>query len=157
MGAAEVTAFLNHVARERNVAASTQNQALSALLFLYREVLQAPLPWLDELEQRAAAGAAADGADARGGAPAAAAHARDKMAHGELALRGGAAAARVPEAAGEGRRLRLSPARSARRQGRQGPRHHAAGAAHRAAPAPDRARARGARARSRRGLRRGRV
>ena len=45
MGAAEVTAFLNHVARERNVAASTQNQALSALLFLYREVLQAPLPW----------------------------------------------------------------------------------------------------------------
>src|SRR6476660_8537361 len=39
LGATEVTAFLNHLARERNVAASTQNQALSALLFLYREAL----------------------------------------------------------------------------------------------------------------------
>ena len=51
LGAAEVTEFLNHLARERNVAASTQNQALSALLFLYREALQTPLPWLDELER----------------------------------------------------------------------------------------------------------
>ena len=51
MGAAEVTAFLNHLARERDVAAATQNQALSALLFLYREVLGRPLPWLDELER----------------------------------------------------------------------------------------------------------
>jgi len=51
LGAAEVTGFLNHLARERKVAASTQNQALSALLFLYREALQAPLPWLDELER----------------------------------------------------------------------------------------------------------
>ena len=45
-----VTAFLNHLARERNVAAATQNQALSALLFLYKEVLAQPLEWLDELE-----------------------------------------------------------------------------------------------------------
>ena len=51
IGAAEVTAFLNHLARERDVAAATQNQALSALLFLYREVLREPLPWLDELER----------------------------------------------------------------------------------------------------------
>jgi integron integrase len=51
LGAAEVTAFLNHLARERDVAASTQNQALSALLFLYREVLATPLPWLEELER----------------------------------------------------------------------------------------------------------
>jgi integron integrase len=51
LGALEVTAFLNHLARERNVAASTQNQALSALLFLYREVLVTPLPWLDELDR----------------------------------------------------------------------------------------------------------
>jgi integron integrase len=51
MAAAEVTAFLNHLARERDVAASTQNQALSALLFLYREVLAMPLPWLDSLER----------------------------------------------------------------------------------------------------------
>jgi integron integrase len=51
MGAPEVTAFLNHLAQDRDVAAATQNQALSALLFLYREVLGAPLPWLDALER----------------------------------------------------------------------------------------------------------
>ena len=51
LGAAEVTAFLNHLASERNVAAATQNQALSALLFLYKEVLQQPLPWLDALDR----------------------------------------------------------------------------------------------------------
>jgi len=39
VGEAEVTAFLNHLAVERHVAAATQNQALSAILFLYREVL----------------------------------------------------------------------------------------------------------------------
>jgi integron integrase len=49
MGAAEVTAFLSWLATERNVAAATQNQALSALLFLYKEVLGQALPWLDEL------------------------------------------------------------------------------------------------------------
>ncbi len=43
MGAAEVEAFLTHLAVKENVAASTQNQALSAILFLYREVLQQPL------------------------------------------------------------------------------------------------------------------
>lgn len=51
MGAAEVTAFLSWLAAERNVAAATQNQALSALLFLYREVIGSPLPWLDELDR----------------------------------------------------------------------------------------------------------
>lgn len=40
-------AFLTHLAVEGRVAASTQNQALSALLFLYREVLGINLPWLD--------------------------------------------------------------------------------------------------------------
>ena len=48
MGAAEVEAFLSNLAVERNVAASTQNQALAALLFLYREVLSVDLPWLDK-------------------------------------------------------------------------------------------------------------
>jgi len=47
MGAAEVTAFLTSLAVHDKVAASTQNQALSALLFLYREVLGVELPWLD--------------------------------------------------------------------------------------------------------------
>lgn len=44
MGAAEVEAFLSHLAVDGNVAASTQNQALSALLFLYRDVLGVDLP-----------------------------------------------------------------------------------------------------------------
>jgi integrase len=50
LGSIEVTAFLNHLAQERNVAAATQNQALAALLFLYKEVLAQPLPWLDGVE-----------------------------------------------------------------------------------------------------------
>lgn len=49
MGPAEVTAYLNHLAVEREVSASTQNQALSALLFLYKDVLGIELPWLNEL------------------------------------------------------------------------------------------------------------
>ena len=49
MGAAEITRFLSALAIQRNVAASTQNQALSALLFLYRDVLEQELPWLDDI------------------------------------------------------------------------------------------------------------
>jgi integron integrase len=49
LGAAEVQAFLTHLAVERSVASPTQNQAKSALLFLYREVLALQLPWLDEI------------------------------------------------------------------------------------------------------------
>ena len=49
MGAEEITRFLSALAIERNVAASTQNQALSALLFLYKEVLEQELPWLDDI------------------------------------------------------------------------------------------------------------
>lgn len=47
MGKKEVEQFLSHLAVERDVAASTQNQALSALLFLYRDVLDIKLDWLD--------------------------------------------------------------------------------------------------------------
>lgn len=49
MGAVEITGFLTWLAVDRHVAASTQNQALGALLFLYRAVLAVDLPWLDEL------------------------------------------------------------------------------------------------------------
>ncbi|MBX3678486.1 MAG: integron integrase [Rhodocyclaceae bacterium] len=49
MGKAEAEAFLSSLAVERNVSASTQSQALSALLFLYREVLALELPWLDDV------------------------------------------------------------------------------------------------------------
>ncbi len=49
MGAAEVRAFLNDLAVSRQVSAATQNQALAALLFLYKWVLRCELPWLDEI------------------------------------------------------------------------------------------------------------
>jgi integron integrase len=49
MGKEEVEAFLTSLAVERNVAAATQAQALAAILFLYRDVLQQELPWLDDV------------------------------------------------------------------------------------------------------------
>jgi integron integrase len=51
MGAREVERFLTRLATEGHVSASTQNQALSALLFLYREVLQQELPWVDNVRR----------------------------------------------------------------------------------------------------------
>jgi integron integrase len=51
MGAAEVEAYLSHLAVNRRVSASTQNQALSALLFLYKQVLEFDLPWLENVER----------------------------------------------------------------------------------------------------------
>lgn len=49
MGAPELEAFLTHLAVVGKVSAATQTQALSALLFLYREVLKIELPWLDNV------------------------------------------------------------------------------------------------------------
>jgi len=49
MGAEEVTRFLSALAIDAKVSASTQNQALAALLFLYGQVLGADLPWLGEM------------------------------------------------------------------------------------------------------------
>ncbi|MEZ5607311.1 MAG: integron integrase [Burkholderiaceae bacterium] len=51
MGAVEVEAFLSHLAVDRQVSASTQNQAKSAILYLYKQVLGIELPWLDEVAQ----------------------------------------------------------------------------------------------------------
>ena len=51
MGGAEVEAFLTYLAVEGKVAASTQNQAKAAVLFLYRQVLNQELPWLENVEQ----------------------------------------------------------------------------------------------------------
>lgn len=47
LGGPEVGAFLSHLATDRAVSASTQRQALAALLFLYRDALQVDLPWID--------------------------------------------------------------------------------------------------------------
>ena len=51
LGASDISTFLSHLAVQRNVAASTQNQALWALLFLYREVLDLPIDWVDDVER----------------------------------------------------------------------------------------------------------
>jgi integron integrase len=51
MGEAEVSAFLTYLARDGKVAASTQNQALSALLFLYKQVLKQEIGWLENVER----------------------------------------------------------------------------------------------------------
>jgi integron integrase len=51
MAARDVEAFLTHLAVQGRVAASTQNQAKSAILFLYREVLEIQLSWLDNVTQ----------------------------------------------------------------------------------------------------------
>jgi integron integrase len=51
MGEAEVEVFLTHLATQGKVAASTQNQALAALLFLYREVLGRELPWMEDIRR----------------------------------------------------------------------------------------------------------
>jgi integron integrase len=49
MGEREVTAFLTYLAVDKNVAASTQNQALAAILFLYQKVLEMKLDWLEDV------------------------------------------------------------------------------------------------------------
>jgi len=49
MGKPEVEAFLSYLATDKNVAASTQNQALSAILFLYKQVLNIEIDWIDNV------------------------------------------------------------------------------------------------------------
>lgn len=49
MGEREITVFLTHLAVDKHVATSTQNQALSAFLFLYQRVLEMSLDWLDDV------------------------------------------------------------------------------------------------------------
>ena len=49
LGAGEIEQFLTHLAVQRRVSAATQNQALQALLFIYRHVLDIELPWLDNI------------------------------------------------------------------------------------------------------------
>jgi integrase len=51
MGAPEIEKFLSYLANERNVSVSTHHQALCALIFLYKQVLQIELPWLDNAKR----------------------------------------------------------------------------------------------------------
>jgi len=65
MGETEIAAFLTHLARDGRVAASTQNQALSALLFLYKEVLKQTLGSLQGVERAKRPVSSAVGTDSR--------------------------------------------------------------------------------------------
>src|SRR5207249_10493967 len=114
MGAAEVTAFLTALAVRDKVAASTQNQALAALLFLYRVVLGVELPWLDEVvhatrPQYLPVVLTRDEVRHPPGPQ------RRAAAHGRVALRCRAAFARVLPSACKGRRFRNKPDRDPRR------------------------------------------
>ena len=51
MGANEIKVVLTHLSKDLKVAASTQNQALCALLFLYKEVLGVEMEWIEGFEQ----------------------------------------------------------------------------------------------------------
>jgi hypothetical protein len=84
---AEVEAFLTHLAVEGGVSASTQNQALSALLFLYKEVLAIDLPWLDNVDPGETPAALAGGANTSRGAGNIGADERCVWADGEYAVR----------------------------------------------------------------------
>ena len=80
MGATEVEAFLNMLANERQISPSTHNQALSALLFLYREVLAVDLPWLNGLNRPPQTASGLIATLERSGLPASAAHLRQAQA-----------------------------------------------------------------------------
>lgn len=61
LGASDISAFLTHLAVQQNVSASTQNQALAAVLFLYRYVLEIDLPRVENVERANAPGKAGCG------------------------------------------------------------------------------------------------
>src|SRR5436309_14911780 len=62
MGSREINEYLTYLAVERHVSASTQSQALAAILFLYRGVLGEEVPWLTDLVRAPRKGACAGGA-----------------------------------------------------------------------------------------------
>ena len=51
MGADEIRAYINHLAVKDNVSSSTQNQALQAILFLYKNILKQEIGWINEIEK----------------------------------------------------------------------------------------------------------
>ena len=126
MGAPEIEGFLAMLATERHVSAATHNQALSALLFLYREVLDIDVPWLADINRPIVAQAHSLRFDAvRGGGRAGPVGARHRVARPaplwhRHAPDGG------PAPSHQGRGFRPPRDRGARGQGRQGPRGDAA-------------------------------
>jgi integrase len=128
VGAREIQSFLTWLAVERNVAASTQNQALCALLFLYREVLQIELPRIEEAV-RARRSRRVSTVLSRDGVRAVMAHLTGvHVVVGGLLYGGGL---RLLEALRlrEGRRFRAARRGGAAGEGRKGPHHLAPRAA----------------------------
>ena len=127
MGVVEVREFLTHLAVDEEVASSTQNQAQSAVLFLYREVLALAVPGLDDLER------------AKHVRPLPVVLSRQEVARilarldprvvaaGVVAVRRGPALGGVPDVAGQGSRSRPRPDPGSSRKGRQGSGHDASG------------------------------
>ena len=130
----EVTAFLNHLAVERQVAPATQNQALSALLFLYREVLGRQLEWLDGM-QRASRPPRLPVVLTRAEVERLLACLEGEMADRQPPLRFRAAGARMSAPARKGGGPFVSAGPRARRKRRKRPGHDAARKAHRPAAA----------------------
>jgi len=97
-----VRRFLNNLASERNVAASTQNQAFSALLFLYKEVLKQQLPWMDDIQCAKRPAKMPLGFHADGSARSAWQNAWNRTSNGADALRLRAKVERVRAVAREG-------------------------------------------------------
>jgi hypothetical protein len=106
MNGPEVEAFLTHLATKEKVAAATQSQALSALLFLYKEVIGKNLPWLDGVVRPKAPGSVAVVLMEDESACIAGAARGHALAYREHALWNRDAVARVPAATREGCRLR---------------------------------------------------
>jgi len=106
MGTDEIRQYLSHLANVGQVSASTQNQALSALLFLYREVLGVELPFIEGVE-RAKQPARARGLDEGRGEPRARLSLSHSSSNGEPAVRVGLEVDGVRSPQGEGHRLRL--------------------------------------------------
>lgn len=122
MGAPEVTAFLTHLAVDEQVAASTQNQALAALLFLYRNVMNQPLEGtLDAVRAKQP-----HRPQPRRGSPPAGGGKRDAPLDGPTALWQWATLARMPTPADQRPGRHLSPDHRARRQRPERPPHDAA-------------------------------
>lgn len=135
MGAPHVEAFLTHLAVKSRVSASTQNQAKSALLFLYKQVLGIELDWLQDVPHARRSvhlPVVLTPEETRAARPAE----RNALADGKPDLRFGFTPDGGASPEGEGRGLRAQGDHRSRRQGRQGPRHHAARAFARTAAAP---------------------
>src|SRR4029077_6627715 len=126
LAASEVERFLTHLAVHRKGSAATQNQALQALLFLYRHVLVIELPWLDGITRAAPERKLLVVLSPRGGACAPRTAARHGVAGGEFALWERVAADGSDAVAGKGPRARARRGHRARGQGWQGPGHDAA-------------------------------